>query len=166
MTISMARTGAAIKAVLFAATMIVVSLASHGAWAEAKTRSFHADLSPDEEPKVTPSGGSGALDITVDLSNLSMVYRVVLNGLKSEVTGIHLHGPCGRGDIAPAILDLAPLGIRNPLQQSGTLTEGQLQYMLNGELYINVQTRKYKDGEIRGQLQRRPDQPVGTLGSK
>ncbi len=166
MTISMARIGAAIRAVLFTAIISVASFTSHEAGAEAKTRSFHADLSPDEEPKVTPSSGYGTLDITVDLSNLSMVYRVVINGMTSEVTGIHLHGPCGRGDIAPAILDLAPLGIRNPLQRSLVLTEGQLQYMLNGELYINVQTRKYKDGEIRGQLQRRPDQPVGTLGSK
>lgn len=136
------------------------------AQAEPKTRSFYADLSSAEESTVTQSSGSGTLDITVDIANLKMHYRIVYAGLVSEVTSINLHGPCGVGDVAPAILNLASNGARPPIEAEVSLTDGQLKYMLNGELYINVQTRKYAEGEIRGQLQRAPDQLPGVVRSR
>jgi hypothetical protein len=40
------------------------------------------------------------------------------------------------------------------------LADGQLKYLLNSRMYVNITTGKYRDGEIRGQLQRmRPGVP-------
>lgn len=141
-----------------------IAFSANEARAQTKTRSFHADLTSDEQPKVTISPGTGTLDVNVDVATLRMTYRVASQNLTSRVTGIHLHGPCWKGDLAPAILDLAPRGIATPLQGSLTVTEGQLQYMLNGELYLNITTAKYPEGEIRGQFQRRPDRPMDHFG--
>ena len=144
--------------------VLCLPFTAQGARAQTKTRSFHADLTADEQPKVTISSGTGSLDVNVDVATLQMTYRVTFQTLTSKVTGIRIHGPCWKGDLAPAILDLTPHGIATPLQGVLTVTEGQLQYMLNGELYLNITTAKYPEGEIRGQFQRRPDRPMDSFG--
>jgi CHRD domain len=40
----------------------------------------------------------------------------------------------------------------SPMKGSATLTEDQIKALTGGEMYINVHTAKYPDGEIRGQL--------------
>ena len=125
-----------------------------------RTRSFHADISSEEEAKVKPSNGIGTADLTVDLATLKMNYKVAFKNLTSEPTHIALHGAIVRGIDAPVILDLAPNGIKNPLEGIASMTEVQLQYLLNREVYISIETRKYQEGEIRGWFERRPDQPM------
>jgi hypothetical protein len=124
------------------------------------TRSFHADISSEEEIKVKPSRGIGTADITVDLATLKIAYRVTFKSLTSEPTHIGLHGAVVRGRDAPAFLDLAPNGIKNPLEGTATITEIQLQNLLNREVYVSIETRKYPEGEIRGWFERRPNQPM------
>ncbi len=123
------------------------------------TRSFHADISSEEEVKVKPSSGTGAADVTVDLATLKMNFRVSFKGLTSEPTHIALHGASVRGVDAPVLLELAPNGIKNPLEGTASITDVQLQNLLNREVYISIETRKYPEGEIRGWFERRPDQP-------
>jgi hypothetical protein len=126
------------------------------------TRSFHADISSEEEVKVKPSNGIGTADITVDLATLKMNFRVAFKDLTSEPTHIALHGAGVRGVDAPVLVDLAPKGIKNPLEGTTTITDVQLQYLLNREVYISIETRKYNEGEIRGWFERRPDQPMSS----
>ena len=154
----------AVMSAMRALAVLSLALSARSARAQNKTRSFHVDLTSDEQPKVTVSPGSGRLDVNVDTETLKMNYRVVFQNLTSRVTGIHLHGPCWKGDLAPAILDLAPRGMATPLQGSMILTEGQLQYMLNGEIYLNIKTQRCPEGEIRGQFQRRPDRSMDDFG--
>ena len=126
----------------------------------ARARSLHADISSDEEVKVKPSNGIGTADITVDLATLKMNYAVSFNNLTSEPTGITLNGPIVRGMNGAALVDLAPNGITNPLKGTAQITELDLQALLNREVYVNIATRKYKEGEVRGWFERRPDQPM------
>jgi hypothetical protein len=125
-----------------------------------RTRSFHADISSDEEVKVKPSNGIGTADITVDLATLKMKYTVSFKSLTSEPIGITLNGPIVRGMNAAAMVNLAPNGISNPLKGTAQITELDLQALLNREVYLNIATRKYKEGEVRGWFERRPDQPM------
>jgi CHRD domain len=128
-----------------------------------RTRTFHADISSEEEVEVKPSNGIGAADLTVDLATLKMNYRVSFKNLTSEPTQIALHGAIVRGMDAPVIVNLAPNGIKNPLQGTASITELQLEYLLNREVYISIATSKYKGGEIRGWFERRRDQPMNSL---
>ena len=153
----------------FAQSMAIVflgvSISISSIAAETGTRSFHADLTVDEETALVSTKATGTADFTVDLSNMRVFYRVTFKDLTSNVTGIHLHGPVPMGNNAPAFFDLAPnrvSGTASHFEGSGTLTESQFQYMLIHEAYINIQTRKFPEGEVRGQLERVPDQPLAA----
>jgi hypothetical protein len=128
--------------------------------AQPVTRSFHADISSEEEVKVKPSNGVGFADVTVDLATLKMNFKVTFKDLTSEPTHIALHGASVRGVDAPVLLELAPNAIKNPLEGTASITDVQLQNLLNREVYISIETRKYPEGEIRGWFERRPDQPL------
>ncbi|HEX8191139.1 MAG TPA: Calx-beta domain-containing protein [Pyrinomonadaceae bacterium] len=86
----------------------------------------------------SPEGGSP--DASISLS---------LNHLSSQVTGVHLHGPAGAGANAPALVTL-PAGEFTDFRL--TLTQQQVNYLINGQLYVDVHTQNYPDGEIRAQL--------------
>ena len=146
-------------ATIVALSICAPTLPRAEALANLGTRSFHADISSAEEVKVKPSDGFGTADITVDLATLKISYKVSFKGLTSEPTGIALHGAVVRGRDAPVFLDLAPKGIKNPLEGTASITEIQLQSLLNREVYISIETRRYQEGEIRGWFERRPDQP-------
>jgi hypothetical protein len=44
------------------------------------------------------------------------------------------------------------------------LTDAQLEYLLAGRMYVNVRSRRYPAGELRGQIQRVPP-PAGAPAS-
>jgi hypothetical protein len=124
-----------------------------------RTRSFHADLSSEEEAKVKPTRATGTADVTVDLATMQMNYRVTFKDLTSEPTRIDLHGPTVLGVDGPPFLDLAAKGIKSPVEGTITITEAQLQYLLLREVYVSIATKTYAAGEIRAWFERRPDQP-------
>jgi CHRD domain len=48
------------------------------------------------------------------------------------------------------MITLSPLA--SPIKGAAILTEDQAKALLGGNMYVNVHTVKYPDGEIRGQL--------------
>ena len=51
---------------------------------------------------------------------------------------------------AGVMITISPLP--SPMKGAAILTEDQSKALLSGNMYINVRTAKYPDGEIRGQL--------------
>ena len=88
-----------------------------------------------------------------------MNYRIVFKDLTSEPTKIDLHGPTVMGVDGPPFLDLATKNIKSPLEGTIAITEAQVQYLLLREVYVNIATKKYGEGEIRAWFERRPDRP-------
>jgi CHRD domain len=54
------------------------------------------------------------------------------------------------GRNADTMITLSPL--QSPIKGAAILTEEQAKALTGGNMYINVHTAKYPDGEIRGQL--------------
>ena len=127
--------------------------------AGARTRSFHDDLSSDQESKVKPTRATATADMTVNLETLQMNYRVTFKDLTTEPTRIGLHGPTVMGVDGPPVLDLATKNIASPIEGTIQITEAQLQYLLLREVYVSITTKKYGEGEIRGWFERRQDRP-------
>ena len=48
------------------------------------------------------------------------------------------------------MITISPLA--SPMKGAAVLTEDQAKALLGGNMYINVHSAKYPDGEIRGQL--------------
>lgn len=74
--------------------------------------------------------------------------------LSSPPTKVTLHAPAQPGATGAAILDLSPGGPKSPARGAGKLTDAQVEYLLTGWSYALVTTRKYPQGEARGQLDR------------
>jgi len=72
--------------------------------------------------------------------------------------GAHIHfAPAGRNGGIELLLTTQPDadlkgGQFNASENTFTLTEGQVRYLQNRELYINIHTTVFASGELRGQL--------------
>lgn len=117
-----------------------------------KTRTFHADLSAEEQTKFTESPAKGVADLTVDLSTLEVHWTVVFRDLTSEVTAITLNGPAQPGANGVVMLDIGKDDKSSPAEGTAKLNEAQVQFLLNRWAYVNIATRNFPKGEIRGQF--------------
>ena len=121
----------------------------------------------NERPPVTTSAtGSSSLVLAPDGQSLALT--VTWNGLSSNVTGAHIHGPFDPGGAANTAGII--FGFPNfPTTPSGTYTftitpnstfTGNFTYaqlldlLRQGRKYVNVHTQNNLGGEIRGQLVR------------
>lgn len=117
-----------------------------------KSRTFHADLSAENQTRLTESPASGKADFVLDLTTLTLTWDVSFSGLTARPTAASLHGPAQPGANGLPFVDLAPEGIRTPLRGSTTLTEAEVQYLLAGWTYVNITTVRFPYGEARGQV--------------
>lgn len=115
---------------------------------------FTADLSADEESATTESPGRGHVDFTLDRKTLKLTWKVTFKDLTSPPTGVHIHGPQTPGSEAGILHDLAPKGVVSGVEGSTEINEGELAYLVQDRLYVNLHTKKYPAGELRGHLQR------------
>ena len=121
---------------------------------------FSTDLSSAEETAYTESPATGHADFILERDTLRLSWVVTFQGLTTPMTGAQIHGPQTSGNDAGALFDLGPKGAPSPLKGAIVLTDGQLDYLLSGRMYVNIHTTKFKDGEIRGQLKRVRETPA------
>ena len=57
-----------------------------------------------------------------------------------------------RGPTLDKMITVSPL--QSPIKGAAILTEKQVKALVGGDMYIDVHSAKYPDGEIRGQLKR------------
>ena len=119
---------------------------------------FRALLSADEQTVTTESPGVGCALFVLDRPTLRISWTVTYKDLTSAAVAAHVHGPQGVGSNAGVLWDLAPEGMKSPLTGSIVLNDGQLEYLLTDRVYVNLHSRRYPEGELRGQIRRlRPE---------
>ena len=110
---------------------------------------FTANLTAAQE---TPPNNSTAVGTaTILLSPDETTARVSLNfsGLTSAETDAHIHGPAAPGVVG---VILFPLPAGNVSDFVISLTPTDVANLKNGQLYVNVHTTNFPNGEIRGQF--------------
>ncbi|TAA73290.1 CHRD domain-containing protein [Planococcus salinarum] len=124
---------------------------------------FNVNLSPDQEVPEVTSDATGEAYFKVSEDGESIEYTVSANNLNSTLAG-HLHsGAAGEnGPVELFLFENAEPTDYNGEIASGTLTADDLvgdmtwedfaAALLAGEIYANLHTEQYPDGEIRGQL--------------
>jgi hypothetical protein len=115
---------------------------------------FKAVLSADEESAVTESPGVGEVDFTLDRKTLKLSWKLTFKNLTTPPTGAYIRGPQTPGSEAGILHDLAPKGVVSGVEGSAEINEGELAYLVQDRLYVNLHTKKYPAGELRGHLQR------------
>lgn len=101
----------------------------------------------EEVPPVNADGsGSGSFRVASDGTISGSVTTKGVNG-----TMAHIHQG-GKGANGPVIVPLAKNGDTYSVPEGRKLTEGQMQALKAGNLYVNVHSDRYKGGEVRAQL--------------
>ncbi len=114
--------------------------------------SFTSSLSGLQEvpPVVTTAAGTGSFTLT----STGLQYDITLRNMSgSAITGAHFH--LGSPGVNGGVLE--PINFNGGLRATGTwtnLTPEERDYLLGEEVYVNVHTNAYPDGEIRGQVER------------
>ncbi len=125
---------------------------------------FSAVMNADEESAVTVSPGVGRVDFTLDRKTLKLSWKLTFSNLTSPAIGAGLRGPQTPGGEAGVLYDLSPGTVRNGAEGSAKLNEGELRYLVQDRLYVNILTQKYPAGEIRGQILK--ERPTCNAGKK
>lgn len=124
---------------------------------------FNVNLSSDQEVPAVTSDATGEAHFMVSEDGESIEYTVSANGLYATMAG-HLHSGAA-GENGPVELFLfeneEPMDYNGEIA-TGTLTADDLvgdmtwqefsMALVAGEVYVNLHTEEYPDGEIRGQL--------------
>jgi uncharacterized repeat protein (TIGR01451 family) len=110
---------------------------------------FTANLTGAQE--TPPNNSTAAGTATILLSPDETTARVSLNfsGLTSAETDAHIHGPAAPGVVG---VILFPLPTGNVSDFLISLTPTDVANLKNGQLYVNVHTTNFPNGEIRGQF--------------
>ncbi len=120
--------------------------------AQAKTTSYTATLSPDEEvPNKGPAGASGTAKVDINSDTNQVCYELTTSGLSEQPTAGHIHTGA-KGTSGPVYIDfMVPTnGLKNCVTSEAAkvsaVTANPSGY------YVNIHTASYQMGAMRGQL--------------
>lgn len=121
------------------------------------TTGYSANLSGANQRPVVTTSATGLTGLT--LKGRTLTVQGTFQGLSSAVTVAHIHGPADENTNAPVLLPLVIDQVTNGARSgrisgSFTLTEQQVTWLNNRQLYVNVHSETYPNGEIRGQIER------------
>lgn len=114
-----------------------------------------------QETPATPSTGQGSLDVFYSKSTKVLQYTFRWNGLADTITGIHIHGLAPTGYAAGIVQNIlttkneAVFPFRGGSYTGTLLVDGakvKEEDLLNHLYYLNIHTKTYPAGEIRGQV--------------
>ncbi|RBM06802.1 CHRD domain-containing protein [Novacetimonas cocois] len=118
--------------------------------APAQARSVHisGQFATEHGATTTPSGGVMAwLNPKTNL----VTYTIKWTGLSGKVTAIHFHGPAAPGQEADVLAPVEGPYV-SPLRGSVLLSSEQAHALMTGQVYVNLHTDAYPNGEARAQL--------------
>ncbi len=106
-------------------------------------------INATQETPPNASGATGIASLEYNQSSKILTYSINHTGLTSPETGSHIHS--GEPGIPGPIEFGLILGV-NKTGQVGPLSAQQESQLIAGNLYINIHSSNYPDGEIRGQI--------------
>lgn len=108
-----------------------------------------------ERPTPNNSQGMGMLDVTYTKSTKVLQYKLSWSNLTDSVVGMHIHGPASKDSAAPVLYGISgfPTGKNESITGSATLNDTTASYLTSGRLYLNIHTRAFPGGEVRGQIE-------------
>ncbi len=118
------------------------------------TYAIVGNSSGSQEVPPDSSTATGTLSGMYNTDNKKLQYTINWTGLSGVVTVAHFHGPAPLGASAEALvgITISTNGINGSATGTVTLTDSAETALLNGNMYYNVHTALYPDGEIRGQV--------------
>lgn len=122
-----------------------------------KTYEFKAKLSGRNEVPANCSKAHGYLKAVLSHDKKKLYFKIKFEGLK-HITAAHFHlaPECFNG---PVVRNLKFDNCSNIIEGKWTQCDAEqplfkylVKQLFKGKIYVNIHTKKYPDGEIRGQL--------------
>lgn len=109
------------------------------------------ELSGENEvpPNDSPYSGTGSFSLSEEDDTL--YFNIEWSGLTGTFTGAHIHY-APEGEPGPVVFSLEPFINGNTAIGWWALSEDDLENLEEEELYVNVHSTTYPDGELRAQL--------------
>ena len=134
-------------------------------------QTFMAELTPDQEPMEVESNATGDAHVQFSEDVMSLEFTVNAHNLENTLAGhFHRGAPGENGPVVMMLFENAEPMDYNGEVASGTLTEADLaegmsweeftKAMVAGDIYVNLHTEQYPDGEIRGQVMMGDEMPT------
>jgi hypothetical protein len=146
----MARTLRLLLPALLAPALILAGCMSYPGDPPHSTTDLRASLTGANESPPNTSGAGGRLVGEYSHWNKIFTWKLYVNGLSSDTTWMFFHGPDGVGNDAAALVPINQPFSGNEHLGSVTLTEQQAADLLAGRWYVDIQTKDFPGGEIRG----------------
>jgi FtsP/CotA-like multicopper oxidase with cupredoxin domain len=111
-----------------------------------------------EVPAITTSG-TAALNYTYNKKTKTLTYSVVWSNMTDSTTAMHIHGLALRGQSAGVLqsFTLSTVQRRKEGTYTGNLYIEEQTFkeadLLAGRYYLNLHTKAFPGGEVRGQLE-------------
>src|SRR5215831_13318581 len=110
---------------------------------------FTANLTGSQETPGNNSNGTGSAAILLSPDETSARVSLNFGGLSSAQTDAHIHGPAAPGVVGPILFPLPGGNVSDFLI---SLTPTDVANLKSGQLYVNVHSANFPNGEIRGQF--------------
>jgi hypothetical protein len=108
-----------------------------------------------ETPPVSTSA-TGTVDANYNRLTRTLTYKVTFSGLTDSAVAAHIHGLGEVGVMAPVVQTFTAFPRRKEGSYSGTLLVDGIKIkeedILAGRYYVNIHSKVYPNGELRGQL--------------
>jgi hypothetical protein len=114
-----------------------------------------------QETPANPSAAQGSLDVFYSKSTKVLNYTFRWSGLADTIVGIHIHGLAPTGYAAGIVQSILATKNEKAFPYLGGTYTGTLlvdgykikeEDLLNHLYYLNIHTKTYPGGEIRGQI--------------
>lgn len=97
------------------------------------------------------TAGTGRVDAVLDKTTRLLRWKLSYRGLTGAAVAGHFHGPATVAGSAAVALAFKGT-VTSPMDGQATLTPAQMAELLAGRWYVNIHTRAFPGGEIRGQM--------------
>lgn len=155
---------------LFASVLAVAGFAG-SVFAAHEGQEFMAQLTPDQEPMEVESNATGDAHIQFSEDGMSLEFTVNAYDLENTLAGhFHSGAPGENGPVEVALFENDEPMDYNGEVATGTVTAEDLagdmnweeftKAMVAGNIYVNLHTEQYPDGEIRGQVMMGDEMPT------
>lgn len=105
-----------------------------------------------QTPNPVSTNGTGTGFVTLDTTTGDITAKLRVENLSGAITNAHIHQAVA-GTNGGVAVPLAQNDTDNSLWEADTtLTSAQQQALLHGEMYFNVHSSAFADGELRGQI--------------
>jgi len=128
--------------------MLGLALIAGTGIASAHLIKLHATLAPAAGVK---SHGTGKMTGSYSTATHILSWYITYSHLTSKVTQAHFHGPAKPGANAPVLVPISGPHA-SPIVGKVKITEAEAKIIVEGMSYVNIHTKDYPPGEIRGQV--------------